>query len=59
MKFKELVDHLDPKPKSKEPESMTLDKFMSLLNPTEKSELEKAEQESRKKSDQKKRKRKE
>jgi hypothetical protein len=47
MKFKELVDHLDSKPK--EPETMTLDRFMSLLNPTEKKELKAAEKESRKK----------
>ena len=54
MKFKELVDHLDSKPK--EPETMTLDKFMNLLSPSEKADLKKAEKESREKGKSKKRK---
>ena len=56
MKFKELVDHLDAKPTK--PESMTLDKFLDLLSPSEKAELEEAEKESRKKSGSEKRKQK-
>ncbi len=49
MKFQELIDHLDDKPKK--PESITLNRFMSLLSPSEKKELKKAESESRKKSE--------
>ena len=40
MKFDKLVDALDPK--SEEPKSMTLDRFLSLLNPSEKKDLMKA-----------------
>lgn len=54
MKFNELIDHLDSKPKK--PESMTLQKFLSMLSPSEKAELKKAEKESRDKSDPKNRK---
>ena len=49
MKFKELVDRLDPK--SNKAEKMTLDKFMGLLSPSERKELKKAERERRKKID--------
>ena len=56
MKFKELVDHLDSKPK--QPEKMTIDRFMDLLSPGEKAELKKAEKESREKGESKKRKQK-
>jgi hypothetical protein len=49
MRFNQLVDALEPK--SDEQETMTLDKFLGLLSPSEKKELENAKKESRKKSD--------
>ncbi len=55
MKFDKMVDILDKK--STEPETMTLDRFMELLSPSEKKELKKAEEQSRKKSDSKRKKR--
>ena len=56
MKINELIDLLDSKPKK--PESMSIDKFMSLLTPSEKDELKKVESEVRKKAESKKKKQK-
>jgi hypothetical protein len=49
MRFNQLVDALEPK--SDEQETMTLDKFLGLLSPSDKKELEKAEKESKEKSE--------